>query len=64
MDEVVVTNGNWPKFTMFADLSDTKHKIILDPKVQIVNLEAAEQPEASDLTPDEESDEADKSFCR
>jgi hypothetical protein len=34
------------------------------PKVQIVNLEAAEQPEAFDLTPDEESDdsEADEAF--
>jgi hypothetical protein len=28
------------------DLSDTEQEIILDPKVQIVNLEAAEQPEA------------------
>ena len=47
---------------MFADLSDTEHKIILDPKVQIVNLEAAEQPEAFDLTLDKESDEADEAF--
>jgi hypothetical protein len=49
---------------MFADLSDTEQEIILDPKVQIVNLEAAEQPEAFDLTPDEDSDdsEADETF--
>jgi hypothetical protein len=47
---------------MFADLSDTEREIILDPKVQIVNLEAAEQPEAFDLTPDEESDDADEAF--
>ena len=29
---------------MFTDLSDTKQEIILDPNVEIVNLEAAEQP--------------------
>jgi hypothetical protein len=49
---------------IFTDLSDTEQEIILDPKVQIVNLEAAEQPEAFDLTPDEDSDhdEADEAF--
>jgi hypothetical protein len=49
---------------MFADLSDTEQEIILDRNVQIVHLEAAEQPEAFDLTPDEdsESDEADEAF--
>jgi hypothetical protein len=53
---------------ILADLSDTEQEIILDPKVQIVNLEAAEQPEAFDLTPDEDSgldsnhDEADEAF--
>ena len=47
---------------MFADLSDTEQEIILDPNVQIVNLEAAEQPEAFYLTPDEDSDEADGAF--
>jgi hypothetical protein len=49
---------------MFTDLSDTEQEIILDPKLQIVNLEADEQPEAFDLTPDEDSgsDEADEAF--
>jgi hypothetical protein len=49
---------------MPADLSDAEQEIILDPMVQIVNLEAAEQPEAFDLTPDEDSgrDEADEAF--
>ena len=42
--------------------SDTEQEIFLDPKVQIVNLEAAEQPEAFYLTPDEESDKADEAF--
>jgi hypothetical protein len=58
---LTVTN---PTYTneMMLDLSDTEQEIILDPKVQIVNLEAAEQPEAFDLTPDEESDEADEAF--
>ena len=47
---------------IFADLSDTEQEIILDPNVEIVNLEAAEQPEAFYLTPDEDSDEADGAF--
>ena len=49
---------------IFVDISDTEREIILDPKVRIVNLEAAEQPEAFDLTPDEDSDhdEADEAF--
>ena len=47
---------------MFADLSNTEQEIILDPYVQIVNLEAAEQPEAFYLTQDEDSDEADGAF--
>ena len=48
----------------FTDLqvSDSEQEIILDRNVQIVNLEAAEQPEAFDLTPDEDSDEADEVF--
>jgi hypothetical protein len=58
---LTVTN---PTYTneMMLDLSNTEQEIILDPKVQIVNLEAAEQPEAFDLTPDKESDEADEAF--
>jgi hypothetical protein len=41
-----------------------RYRPFVDPKVQIVNLEAAEQPEAFDLTPDEDSDhdEADEAF--
>ena len=48
----------------FLDLqvSDTEQEIILDRNVQIVNLEADEQPEAFDLTPDEDSDEEDEVF--
>jgi hypothetical protein len=48
----------------FPDLqvSDTEQEIILDPNVQIVNLEADEQPEVFDLTPDEDSDEEDEVF--
>ena len=38
--------------------------MIVDPNVQIANLKATEQREAFDLTPNEESDEADKSFGR
>ena len=61
-----VTTRDWP-IKWLADLSDTEQEIILDPKVQKVNLEAAEQPEAFDLTPDDDSDhdEADEAFiCR
>ena len=47
---------------IFADLSDTEQEIILDHNVQILNLEAAEQPDAFYLTPDEDSDEADGAF--
>jgi hypothetical protein len=46
----------------FSDLSDTEQEIILDCNVPIINLEAAEQPEAFYLTPDEDSDEADGAF--
>jgi hypothetical protein len=35
---------------------------MMNRKVQIVNLEADEQPEAFDLTRDEDSDEADGAF--
>ena len=57
-------NSEYANKMMFADLSDTEQEIILDRNVQIVNLEAAEQPEAFDLTPDEDSDdsEADETF--
>ena len=44
---------------IFAGLSDDEQEIILDRNVQIVNLEADEQPEAFDWTLDEDSDEAD-----
>lgn len=59
-----MTNLNEMTRMFTTDLSDTEQEIILDPKVQIVNLEAAEQPEAFDLTPDEDSDndEADEAF--
>ena len=55
-------NSDYANKMMFADLSDTEQEIILDRNVQIVNLEAAEQPKAFDLTPDEDSDEADETF--
>ena len=64
-DKVVVqVNSNFTVTRMFADLSDTEREIILDHNVRIVNLEAAEQPEVFDLTPDEDSDrdEADEVF--
>ena len=48
---------------MFTDHhSYTEKEIILDHNVQIVNLEEAEQPDIFDLTPDEDSDEADGAF--
>ena len=64
VSEAVDTNVTDEMTQMFADLSDTEQEIILDPKVQIVNLEAAKQPEAFDLTPDKDSDhdKADEAF--
>ena len=44
--------AGWIVAWMFADLSKTEQEIILYPKVQIVNLEIAEQPKAFDLTLD------------
>ena len=63
-DSKVQVNSNFTVTWMFADLSDTEREIILDHNVRIVNLEAAEQPEVFDLTPDEDSDrdEADEVF--
>ena len=52
-------SGSSTHWQMFADSSDTEQEIILDPNLQIINLEAAEQPEAFDLTPDEDSDDSD-----
>ena len=59
---VLLTPTRTRKSNVFADLSDTEQEVILDRNVQIVNLEANEQPEAFYLTPDEDSDEADGAF--
>jgi len=53
-----VNGGKGPR----EDLNDPEQEIILDSKVQIVNLEADEQPDVFDLTPDENSDEADEAL--